>query len=296
MSEDGTLGRGLRVLGRAIRDEPLMFTIGVGGSVVFSLLTIGGAFVVGAVVGRTVVPAFDHHHVGTAAVVLCATAILAVSVGKVLGLFGRRLGAGAMQSRLQARYRRRVTRRYLRLPLSWHHRHATGTLLSNANADVESAWFPIAPFPFAVGSVVMLVAAVGALFLTDWVLALVGVALFPALLGINVLYSRRISPRVSTAQQLRAEVSAIAHESFDGALVVKTMGREADETARFAAKAGELRDDLTRTGETQALRVDRVHMVPCQVVGPDLDVLELREVRGEQRSDRATAHDAHPHA
>ena len=44
-----------------------------------------------------------------------------------------------MQFRLQAAYRRRVTRRYLGLPLAWHQRHATGTLLSNANADVEAA-------------------------------------------------------------------------------------------------------------------------------------------------------------
>ena len=44
-----------------------------------------------------------------------------------------------------------------------------------------------------------------------------------------------MSPRQARAQQLRAEVSAIAHESFDGALVVKTMGREADETAPVRA-------------------------------------------------------------
>ena len=39
------------------------------------------------------------------------------------------------------------------------------------------------------------------------------------------------------AQQLRAEVSEIAHESFDAALVVKTLGREASETERFGARA-----------------------------------------------------------
>ena len=247
------LGKGLRVLWRAARDEPGVFAIAVGGSVLFSLLTIGGAYVVGAVVGYAVVPSLDHGQVRTAALAAGAAAILVVSLGKVLGLFGRRLGAGAMQFRLQARYRRSVTRRYLQLPLAWHHSHATGTLLSNANADVESAWFPIAPMPFAVGSVVMLFAAVGSLFLTDWVLALVGVALFPTLLGVNVLYSRRISPRVSRAQQLRADVSAIAHESFDGALVVKTMGREAAETTRFAAKAGELRDAQIRVGRVRGL-------------------------------------------
>src|SRR5690349_23855977 len=101
-----------------------------------------------------------------------------MSAGRVVGVFGRRLGAGAMQFRLQATYRRRVTRRYLELPLSWHRRNATGTLLSNANADVEALWFPIAPMPFAVGTLIMLLAAVVALFTIDWSFALVGLAVF----------------------------------------------------------------------------------------------------------------------
>ncbi|MDT5036436.1 MAG: ATP-binding cassette, subfamily bacterial [Micromonosporaceae bacterium] len=250
---DGAVGKGLRVLGRSIREEPRMFIVAVGGSVVFSMLTIAGAFVVGTVVGRVVVPSIDRRQATVGALTVGVLVIIAVSAGKVVGLFGRRLGAGSMQFRMQASYRRQVTRRYLELPLAWHHRHATGTLLSNANADVEAAFFPIAPMPFAVGTVVMLVVAVGSLFGTDWVLALVGVAIFVALLGINVGYSRRISPRVSAAQRLRAEVSAVAHESFDGALVVKTMGRETEETARFAAKAGELRDAQIRVGRVRGL-------------------------------------------
>ena len=43
------------------------------------------------------------------------------------------------------------------------------------------------------------------------------------------------------AQQLRAEVSEIAHESFDAGLVVKTLGREDVESARFTERAEELR-------------------------------------------------------
>ena len=73
--------------------------------------------------------------------------MLAVAGLKVLGILARRLGAGVMQYRLQATYRRRVTRRYLELPLVWHQRHPTGELLSNANSDVEAAWYPIAPVP-----------------------------------------------------------------------------------------------------------------------------------------------------
>jgi len=247
------IARGLRVLGYAIREQPAIFAVAVLGSVLFGGMTVGSAYVVGAVIGQVVVPAFAENRVTVGALALGATAIFGVSVIRVVGIFGRRLGAGAMQYRLQASYRRRITRRYLELPLAWHRRHQTGTLLSNANSDVEAAFVPIAPLPFAVGTLVMLVGAVGAMYATDWVLALIGTAVFPAVFGLNVMYSRRMSPRATRAQRLRAELSAMAHESFDGALVIKTMGREAEETARFTARADQLRDALISMGRVRGL-------------------------------------------
>ncbi len=131
------LRQGMRVLGRAIREQPRIFALAVGGSVLFSLLIIANSYVVGWVVGDVVVPSIADGRLEWGLVVLAAVALFAVSVLRVVGIFGRRLGAGYMQYRLQAAWRRRVTRRYLELPLSWHQRHATGTLLSNANSDVE---------------------------------------------------------------------------------------------------------------------------------------------------------------
>jgi ABC-type multidrug transport system fused ATPase/permease subunit len=241
------------VLGHAIALEKVTFTVAVVGSALFSALTIGSAYVCGEVIGRVAAPAVDHGRVDEVALLVGVVVILAVALGKVAGLFARRLGAGQMQFRMQARYRAKVTRRYLELPLRWHHGHATGTLLSNANADVEASFSPIAPTPLAVGTAAMLIGAILALFLTDWVLALVGLAVLPALFGVNIVYSRAIGPRVTRAQQLRAEVSAIAHESFDGALVVKTMGREEEETARFRARSDELRDAMIRVGRVRGL-------------------------------------------
>ena len=247
------LVRGLRVLGQSIRLEPRLFTVGVVGSSLFGLLVIANSYVVGAVIGRVVVPAFTEGRAGAGELALIAAAFLGLSALRVVTVFGRRLGAGYMQFRLQARFRREVTRRYLSLPPAWHQQHATGTLLSNANSDVEAAFVPIAPLPFAAGTIVMIVAALIALFATDWVLALVGAVLFPALFGLNVVYSRYMSPRQIRAQQLRAKVSAVAHESFDGALVVKTMGREADESRRFAVFVAELRDSLISVGRLRGL-------------------------------------------
>src|SRR5262245_19851191 len=260
------MARGARVMWRAIRDEPRIFILSVLGSCLFGALVIGQAKVVGWVVGSVVVDAFppapSPRGVSSAALVLTVVVLLVMGMGRVAGIFGRRLGSGFMMFSLQARYRRIVTRRYLELPLQWHQRHATGTLLSNANADVESAWYPVAPLPFAVGTVFMLVGAVVALLLTDWVLALVGLVVFPLLFGVNVFFSRRMAPRVSLAQQKRAEVSAIAHESFDGALVVKTMGREEEETTRFHGKAIELRDALIRVGRLRGLFDPLVESLP----------------------------------
>ncbi|MEU8423606.1 ABC transporter ATP-binding protein [Micromonospora sp. NPDC048835] len=247
------LSRGLGVLRQAIREQPRIFAVAVVGSVLFGGMIIVSARVVGAVIGEVALPAIERGEVGSGTLALAAAALFGISVLRVAGIFGRRLGAGYMQYRLQASYRRRVTRRYLELPLSWHHRNSTGTLLSNANSDVEAAWYPIAPLPFAVGTLVMLVGAIVSLFATDWALALVGLAVFPALFALNVVYSRRMAPRQARAQRLRAEVSGIAHESFDGALVVKTMGREAQETARFAGRAGELRDSLIAVGRLRGI-------------------------------------------
>jgi ATP-binding cassette subfamily B protein len=68
----------------------------------------------------------------------------------------------------------------------------------------------------------------------------------------NVVYQRLSSPIYTRIQALRAELSEIAHESFDGAMVVKTLGRESQETDRFAAKARVLRDEGIRAGRVRA--------------------------------------------
>src|SRR5690606_3344885 len=142
-------------------------------------LSVGTAFVVGQVVGRVVVPAIDQGSVGPAALAIGFAAIMAVAVLKIGALVARRLGAATRQFRLTADYRRRVTRRYLALPPAWHRRHATGTLLSNASSDVEALWAVFAAVPLAVGTVFMLIVAIGGLFLVDWAFGLVAVAMFP---------------------------------------------------------------------------------------------------------------------
>jgi ATP-binding cassette, subfamily B, bacterial len=251
--EPRILRAGLGVLWVAVKAEPGMFGLSVAASGLYAMTTVGSAWVLGDVTQQVVLPAFRTGHATAGALTGGALAIIAVAFFKALGVAGRRFYAGLMQYRLQATYRRAVTRQYLRLPLAWHHQHPTGQLLSNANADVEAVWAPIAPLPMAVGVVFMLVIAAVSMLATDVWIAAVGFLIFPAVALLNVVYQRRLSPLAARAQQLRAEVSEVAHESFEGGLVVKTLGREDLETARFAERANELRDANVAVGRVRGL-------------------------------------------
>lgn len=236
----------------AIRREPWIFTLSTLGSALFGALTVADAWVLGWSTDHVLLPYFHGEAVGSGAYWAVAGLFVGVALLRAVGIVARRLGAGIMQYRMQAHSRRAVTRRYLELPLAWHQQHPTGQLLSNANSDVEAAWAPIAPLPMAVGTLVMMVIAVAQMLVADLVLALVGLLVFPAVVVANLFYQRLSSPLMTRAQQIRAELSEVAHESFDGALVVKTLGREAEETSRFAAKAAELRDVNIRSGRIRA--------------------------------------------
>ncbi|TDD39308.1 ABC transporter ATP-binding protein [Nonomuraea terrae] len=268
--------QGLRVLGVAIRTEKAVFTLAVLSSAVYGGMTVASAWALGWATQNVVLPSFAEDRVADGALWTGTLLIIGTALLKAIGVAGRRILAGLLQYRMQARSRRDVTKQYLRLPLSWHHRHPTGQLLSNASADAEAAWAPLAPLPMAVGVIVMLITAAVAMILTDTVLAVVGFLIFPAIAVLNLVYQRKLSPLATRAQQLRAEVSEIAHESFDGALVVKTLGREDLETQRFLRRAHELRDANIAVGRVRGLFDPMLEALPTLGVLAVLAVGALR--------------------
>lgn len=263
VAESGsTLMDGFRVLGVAIRREPWIFTLSTLGSILFGALTVADAWVLGWATNNVVLPAFESGATTTGALITVLAIFVGVALLRAVGIVARRLGAGIMQYRMQAAYRREVTAQYLSLPLAWHQRHPTGQLLSNANSDVEAAWAPIAPLPMAVGTVAMMVIAIGQMLVVDLTMSAVGLMVFPLVTIATLTYQHFSSPLFTRIQALRAELSEVAHESFDGAMVVKTLGREAEETARFAAKADQLRDLGIRVGRIRALFDPLLEAIP----------------------------------
>lgn len=256
------LRRGARVVWTGIREQRSWFTIAVLGSALYGVMTVAGAWAVGKVFREIVTPAVAAHEVTPQQLATAAGWLGGVVVLNIIGVLARRLGAARVSFNLGAIYRRRVTRQYVTLPLSWHQRHPSGELLSNANADVEAAWNIFAPLPMALGVVVMLlVAAVQMVLIDPWV-ALVGFFVFPALFAVNAVFQRHMSPLVTQAQALRAVVSDVAHESFEAALVVKTLGRENEEGARFAEVSNRLRAANVEVGRTRGLFDPAIDALP----------------------------------
>ena len=246
------LGSGRHLIGRQLRRAPREFTFGGIGTTLFAGMTILSSFVLGWITDNLLYPAVEAGEVGTAALVGAAAAIIGVATLNGAGIAMRRIGAYYAQHRLQYRDRIEVTDRYLELPTEWHRRHPTGQLLSNANEDVEAASFIAAPLPMAFGVILMLIGTAVILIITDPFLAFIGFLVGPALLVINYTFQRRMRAVAARAQSLRAEVADIAHESFDAALVVKTLGRENDEVGRFGERSDELRDRMVEVGRLRA--------------------------------------------
>ncbi|UFU04394.1 ABC transporter ATP-binding protein/permease [Ruania suaedae] len=259
----GAVRRSFLLLGRGLRTQPRAFAIAIGASVGYGLAMVASGWALGQVTDRVIVPALSGGEVPTGAVWRAGLALLAIAAATAVGVALRRTFAGVAALGVQAGHRRAVTRQYLRLPMTWHRRHPAGQLLSNANADAETAGFVFGPLPFALGVVAMILVASGAMLAADPVLGAIGVSMLPVILLVNAVYRRRMAPAVTRVQHERAVVSDVAHESFEAAAVVKSLGTVEVEEERFAAAADRLRAANVGVGRIRSVFDPVIDLLPA---------------------------------
>jgi ATP-binding cassette, subfamily B, bacterial len=255
--------RSLVLMGRGIRDEWRTYVLAIGASAAFGALTVGVSRAVGTVTDEVVVPALAGDEVARGRIWLAGLVLAGIAVSLAASVAARRIFAGNGYAALQARHRTAVSRQYLRLPMSWHRAHPAGQLLSNASSDVEAATGVFNPLPFALGVVVMIVVAAVMLFQIDAWLACAALVIIPVAVVVNVVFQRHMSPAVTRAQQLRAEVADVAHESFEAALLVKSLGTEEREERRFAERTDTLRAANVRVGVVRAFFDPVIELLPA---------------------------------
>ncbi|MEN5073402.1 ABC transporter ATP-binding protein [Isoptericola cucumis] len=256
------LRRSATLMWRGMRSEPRLYVLAVAASALFGAATVAVSRAVGWATDAVVVPAIGGDADARARIWQAGLVLAAVAVTLAVSVAGRRIWAGLGFAAIQAHHRRGVTRQYLRLPMSWHRAHPTGQLLSNASADVEAATGVFNPLPFALGVVVMIGVATAMLLAVDVWLAAAALVVIPAAVVVNVVFQRYMTPAATRAQQLRAEVADVAHESFEGGLLVKSLGTADREEARFADRADALRAANVRVGVVRAFFDPAIELLP----------------------------------
>jgi ATP-binding cassette subfamily B protein len=243
--------RGVRLLWLSVRTHPRPFAVSITAAMLFASMAVAGSWVLGRVTDEVVVPGFRDGVSGTT-VALGAAAIVGVAALRSLGVVGRRYWGVVAIRGMQRTWFHGITDTYLRVPLSYFGRHPTGELMAHADSDAERATTVLQPLPFSLGVVVMIGLSMVSLTLIDPLFMLVGLALFPSLALLNKVYSRRVEAPAALTQARLGDVASVTHESFEGALVVKTLGLEAREVARLEQAADSLRDARLRVGRLRA--------------------------------------------
>ncbi|MFV0632710.1 ABC transporter ATP-binding protein [Demequina sp.] len=251
-----------QLLRHAMRTEPLRFSGAILAAAVFSLLTVMFGTLLGQITDDVVIPGVAGEPIKGIwgemtqdpfkAILLAGGAFLGIGILNAV-LVGLRRGIqGIAVAGVGARHRRVVADALASLPLGWHRANPSGRILSAMSSDSESATNTLHPFAFTVGSFVMMFAAGWTMWQMDPWLAITGLAVVPIIFAINLAYEKIITPRWDLGQSLRADVSTIAHESFEGGTVVKALGAEQRESERFSASVNGLRDADIKVGRTSA--------------------------------------------
>ncbi|WP_084102692.1 ABC transporter ATP-binding protein [Demequina sp. NBRC 110051] len=254
--------KAVQLLSHAVKTEPKRFAIAIGSAAAFSLLTVLFGTLVGDITDEVVIPGVEGEPIGgiwgdftqdpVTAIWIAGAVFLSIGVVNA-ALVGLRRGVqGIAVAGVAAEHRTVVADALASLPLGWHRANPSGRMLSAMSSDSESATNTLHPFAFTIGSFVMMFAAGWTMWRMDPWLAVTGLSVVPIIFLINYAYEKVITPHWDLGQSRRADVSTIAHESFEGGTVVKALGAEARETARFAEAARGLQDADVRVGRTSA--------------------------------------------
>lgn len=240
---------GTKLIGRFVRAHPWAFTLAVLGAAVFAAAIIASSIVVGWVTDEVIIPILDQGQTADL-LVIAGSVIVGVSVIKAVGIVVRRTAAGWLSFKTRQDVRNQLLAHQLSLKMSWFDRQVTGDLLAVADSDTNQGTGVLGPLPYATGVSLLLVGTITLISIIDIWLGLGAVVGLVVVIVIDVRGSWITYGLWEEVQRRRGEVSSVAHESFDGALTVKALGRESYVEGIFGSASDTLRDRLIDVNST----------------------------------------------
>jgi len=161
-------------------------------------------------------------------------ALLGAYLLKGAGRFGQSYLMASVGERVIARIRRELYAHIQSMPLAFFASLHSAELMTRVVTDVNRlARLSSTVLVMAVRHVGTIAALLIVMFLREWVLALIAIAVFP-LVGVAVrTIGRKLYKINRRTQQKIAELNVVLQESFTGTKIVKAFGREGLEQERF---------------------------------------------------------------
>ncbi|HEX2045776.1 MAG TPA: ABC transporter ATP-binding protein [Gaiellaceae bacterium] len=195
--------------------------------------------------------------------VVLVSLVAIAGLARALFLMGRRFIAGRQALGVEFDMRNALYSRLLRLSWGFYDRHQTGQLMSRATVDLQGVRFFLGYGLIFFGQhILTIVAVTGILFVYDWQLALIALAITPVLVAVAFLYSRSSHPILKDVQQRMGDMTTAAEEAIVGVNVVKAFAQERRAEERFAGRNEAVFDQSLRATRQRAFYVPLLSFLP----------------------------------
>ena len=253
----------IKGLARLWREQRALVVVGLVCAFAYSAISLGIPIVVQHAIDDSIHPTHGH---GEALWPFLAI-VLALALVRFPINFMRRYATSRTGIRVEWRMRELLYQAYLRYPRAFYDVHATGQVLSRATNDL----YPVRYFigwgmTQGIQSLMMIFGIAIVLFAVNVKLAAIALVAMPLVAILTYSFGRKVMPISRQVQQLKANVTEAADESVVGIEMVQAFGREDDVQARFATKAGALRDGVLRQARVEA------HYLPGLLFLPTISI------------------------
>jgi ABC-type multidrug transport system fused ATPase/permease subunit len=194
--------------------------------------------------------------------------IVGLGVARAVFMSARRLISGRQALAVEMDMRQGLYSHLVRLSFGFYDRHQTGQLMSRATVDLQGVRFFLGYGLIFFFQNILTVASVTVVLLVfDWKLALIALAITPALVVIAYRYSHVAHPTLREVQQKLADVATVAEENIVGVHVVKSFAQEPQEEEKFRRRSEAVFRETLRANRQRALYVPLISWVPLLAQG-----------------------------
>jgi ATP-binding cassette, subfamily B, bacterial len=186
------------------------------------------------------IPESDRDLLNVLAALVVAAAVIDAALGFVERWFSSKIGEGLIFDLRVALFEHVQD-----MPVAFFTRTQTGSLISRMNNDVIGAQRAFtATLGSVVSNVIVLVTTLSAMFVLEWRLTLLALALLPVFVLPAKRVGRRMQAITREGMDVNASMNAQMTERFNvaGAVLVKLFGNGRRESAEFAGRAARVRD------------------------------------------------------